>query len=227
MIVWIWGIALLFTIFCLSLHIKVQVTVNVREDATFQGVNLKIHSLFYKYSQQYDYTDPRLRLIESILISVFPKIKIPPRHAATILPETKKYLSFFRNHPIKYIVMSAVEDGEVLSFSLKYLLVTDLKWKTVVGSKDAFRTALDSGICWSVKGIIIGFLSSKCKLGHLFLNVKPDFANPAFYSTITCILKMRTVHIIFIEIFIIAKKVRWWIDGIRTGSGARAVQTSN
>jgi|GEM_PF-722561 Protein of unknown function (DUF2953). len=225
MAAWIWGIALLFTIFCLLLYIKVQVTVHVREDESFQGVNLQIHSLFYKYSRQYDYTDPRLRLIESILISS--KIKIPPRHAATILPENKKYLSFFRNHPIKYIVLSAAEDGEVLSFGLKYLLVTDLEWKTVVGSQDAFRTALDTGICWSVKGIIIGFLSSKCKLGRLFLNVKPDFANPAFYSTITCILKMRTVHIIFIEIFIIAKKVRWWIDGIRTGSGARAVQTSN
>lgn len=227
MVLWIWVIAFLFNIFCLSLYVKVDVDITIREDESFQGVNLRLHSLFYKFSKQYDYTDPHLRLIESVLLEAFRNIKIPPHNPATILPENKKYLSFFRGHPIKYIALRALEDGQVMNFSLKYLLVDRLEWKSVVGCKDALHTALGTGACWALKGTVIGVLSSKCKLSRLVLDVKPDFMTPAFFSRITCILKMRTVHIIIIEMFILAKKVRWCINGLRTGSGAGAVQTSH
>ncbi len=227
MALWIGGIALILGISLLFIYIKVEVRVSVREDESYKGVNFKIHSLFYQFTRELDYSDPHLRLLESLLISAFGKIKKPSRPAVTILPENKKYISFFRNHPLKYMALCALQDGQVMTFGLKYLLVENLEWKSVVGSKDAMRTALDTGICWAMKGAAIGVLSSRCKLDRLFLDVKPDFMRPAFNSTLTCILKMRTVHIIIIEMFILAKKVRWCIDGLRTRTGARAVQPSN
>ncbi|MEA4926659.1 MAG: DUF2953 domain-containing protein [Syntrophomonadaceae bacterium] len=225
MVLWIGGIALLLGISLLFLYIKVEICVNVREDESYKGVNFKIHSLFYQFTREFDYSDPRLRLLESLLISAFGKIKKTSRPAVT--PQNQKNISFFRNYPLKYIALSALEDGQLMTFGLKYLQVENLEWKSVVGSKDAFRTALDTGICWAMKGAAIGVLSSRCKLDRLFLEVKPDFMKPAFNSTLTCILKMRTVHIILIEMFILAKKVRWCINGLRTRTGARAVQPSN
>jgi len=227
MAVWIWGIVLLLIIFCLSLYIKVTVTVIIREDESFQGVSFKIHSRFYKLKRQFDFTDPHLRLIESILLSAISKIDIPPRNPTTFLPEDEEYLSIFRGHPIKYIALRALEDGKVLNFGLKYLIVDNLEWKSVVGTQDALHTALGTGACWALKGAIIGVLSSRCRLGRLVLDVRPDFMTPAFFSRLTCILKIRTVHIIIIEVFIIATKVRWCIDGDRTGTRTGAVQTSH
>ncbi len=222
MAVWIWGIVLLLIIFCLSLYIKVDVAISIREEDALQGVSLKIHSRFYKMNRQYNYTDQKLHLIESFLISHFYKSQDPPQTTDITLHDDMEYPSILKG-PIRNFVKFSMKNKKILGSVLSFLIVDRLEWKSVVGSQDAFYTALETGACWAFKGVIIGVLSSRCRLGRLMLDVKPDFITPALLSNITCILKMRTVHIIIIEISIIAIKVRWCIDGIR----ARTVQTSH
>ena len=74
-------------------------------------------------------------------------------------------------------------------------------------------TALDAGIFWDVKGMIVAYISNIRELEQVKLAVQPDFQKPIFFSKINCILKMRIVHIITIAIYILVWKVRWWVNG--------------
>jgi hypothetical protein len=162
-----------------------------------------------------------LNLIESFLISHFYEGQAHPQ-TTDITSHDEEYPHLLKG-PIRNFVKFSIKESKILASVLKFLIVDNLEWKSVIGSQDALYTALETGACWAFKGIIIGAMSSRCRLGRLVLDVKPDFITPAFLSNLTCILKIRTVHIIIIEIAIIAIKVRWCIDGIR----ARTVKTSH
>jgi len=227
MALWIWGLILLLIIFCLSLYIKVDVNLSIREEESFQGLYLKVLSRFYKINRKFDYTDPHFRLVESILVASFLKKRNPVQTPTVAPSEYEEYLLIFKGFPIKHIVKYALEHSKIMSVVLKYLIVDRLEWKTIVGSQDALYTALGTGACWALKGTLIGVLSSRCRLGRLMLDVKPDFMTPALLSNLSCILKIRTVHIMIIGIRIIAMKVRWCINGSKSGTRTRNVQPSH
>lgn len=93
---------------------------------------------------------------------------------------------------------------------LKWLTVDKLEWNTRAGSEDAMNTALITGLFWSVKGTVIGVVSSLTRLQKLTINVEPDFARPGVSSYLICILRIRMVHIILI---VLALKVRGYLNG--------------
>jgi hypothetical protein len=101
---------------------------------------------------------------------------------------------------------------------LQNIIVEKLEWISIVGSKDALYTALGTGMCWTLKGIVISAIGSQCSLRHILLDVKPDFTNQGFSSNFKCILKIRLVNIIRIETHAIAIKVRWCINGNTAGA---------
>lgn len=217
MTVWIWGTIFLLTGFGLSIYIKSEIIINMREDGLFQGLNLKIRSCFYKINNQYDYTDPGLRLWESILIAGLFK---GPNHLNT--PNEAplgyyEYLSFLKGSPLKDWD-SLSSKLKILALVLRFAIVERLEWKSTVGSRDALHTALAAGAGWALQGVIIGMLSNKCRLQRVEMDVRPDFTNPAFFSRLSCILKLRMVHIMIIELYVLVLKVRWWINGIRAGT---------
>jgi len=220
---WIWILISLFIIIFLSLYIKAKVMVRIREDKSFQGISLEINSRFYKTKRQYDYTDPNFRLIESILISAIEDRKDNTKIQTACSGNYEEFLGILRGFPIKSMARISMENYQTLSTVLKYTVVEKLEWISTVGSKDALITALSTGVCWAFKGTLIGVLSSKCRLRHINLDVKPDFTTPAFLSTFTCILKIRMVHIIIIETHAIAIKVRWCMNG----SAARTAESSH
>lgn len=207
---WIWVFVFLLITFCLSLYIKAEIFVKVREDDSYQGISLQINSRFYKVNHQYDYTDPKLRLLESILVSAFEH-----RQSDTVKPTDthEVIMQAFKGIPIRSLFRFCSGNYHMIIMVLRYIVVEKLEWISTVGSKDALYTALSTGMCWTLKGILIGALSSRCSLKHLWLDVRPDFANPAFLSSFTCILKMRLVHIMIIVIYAIVIKVRWCMNG--------------
>jgi hypothetical protein len=210
---WIWVIGFVLIIICLSLYIKAEIILEVREDEFFQGMSLQINSRFYKVDRQYDYTDPKLRLLESILVSAIEHRKSDTDQQIMSPGMQEVFRQLFKGFPVRSFFELSRANSHILKNVLRYTIVEKLEWISTVGSKDAFYTALSTGMCWTLKGILIGALSSRCSLRRLLVDVRPDFANPAFLSRFSCILKMRMVHIIIIEIYAIAKKVRWCING--------------
>lgn len=212
---WIWIIGFLLIAICLSLYIKAEIILKVREDESYQGISLQINSRFYKVNRQYDYTDPKLRLLESILISAIEHHKSKSDTVRQTAPPgiQEVIMQAFKGFPVRSIFELSRGNFYILNTALRYMIVDRLEWISTVGSKDALYTALSTGMCWTLKGILIGVLSSRCSLRHLLVDVRPDFANPVFLSSFTCILKMRLVHIMIIEIYAIVIKVRWCMNG--------------
>ncbi len=218
MAIWIWVMGFLLITIGLSLYIKAEITLKVREDESFQGVSLQINSRFYKVTRQYDYTDPKLRLLESILISAIEHHQSDSIQKTASAGTQEVIMQAFKGFPIRSLFELCTGNSRMFIIVLRYTVVEKLEWISTVGSKDALYTALSTGMCWTIKGIVIGALSSRCSLRHLCLDVRPDFVNPAFLSSFTCILKMRLVHIMIIEIYAIVIKVRWCMNGFTTGT---------
>jgi hypothetical protein len=210
---WILVIVFLLIIICLSLYIKAEIILQVSEDEYFQGISLRINSRFYKANRQYDYTDPKLRLLESILISAVQNRNSDTGRQIASPGIHDVFIQALKGFPVRSLFELSRGNYGIIKKILRYTIVEDLEWKSTVGSKDALFTALITGMCWSLKGILIGILSSRCSLRHLSMDVKPDFVNPAFLSNFRCILKIRLVHIMIIEIYAIVIKVRWCING--------------
>jgi hypothetical protein len=220
---WILVIMFLLIIISLSLYVKAEIILTVREDEFFQGILLRINSRFYKLNRQYDYTDPKLRLLESILISAALHRKSDAGQKTASPGIHDVFIQAFKGFPVGSLFELSKGNTRVIKTILRYTIVENLEWKSTVGSKDALFTALSTGMCWTLKGILIGTLSSRCSLRHLSMDVKPDFVNPAFLSNFRCILKIRLVHIIIIEIYAIVIKVRWCINGFT----ARTAESSH
>ena len=89
---------------------------------------------------------------------------------------------------------------------MKYIVIQDFEWKSVVGREDAMNTALANGILWTLKGMILGSLSGKTRINKFVLLVKPDFSQKHLESQLHCIFRFRIVHIILITAYILMQK---------------------
>lgn len=101
----------------------------------------------------------------------------------------------------------------LVSFGAKYLVVERLDWSSGIGLNDAMYTAIGSGGLWAIKGMLVGFLSSKSRLQDINLQVEPDFNGEKVVSHLYCILKMRIVHIILITFYFLVLIVRGYFNG--------------
>ncbi|GAX91842.1 DUF2953 domain-containing protein [Effusibacillus lacus] len=72
----------------------------------------------------------------------------------------------------------------------KVFRITDIKWKTELGTGDAAMTGTAAGVVWSAKGMVIGIMS------HYFslrtkprLIVQPDFHELKLSTSVDCIIR--------------------------------------
>ncbi len=218
MLIWIGALSLLIITILLFSFIKVEVILKVRDDVNFQGISMQIDSRFYKQERNYDYTDPKLSLIESLIISTLEN-RINGQNSL-LNDYHEETLQTITSLIVKDIFRLSTVNYDMFKIVLGHITVNKLEWKTTVGFQDAFHTAISTGVFWAIKGTFISMLSSKCHLNNLVVDVRPNFTNPIFLSSFICIFKIRTVHIIIMSMRL---KVRWWINGYT----ARKSSTSN
>ena len=97
--------------------------------------------------------------------------------------------------------------------SLKYLIIEEIDWETIIGVNNAMHTAIFSGSLWAIKGSLISIISRVSHLKKVSINIKPDFNGNTQWSRLYCILKMRVVHIILIIAYYFILKVRGYLSG--------------
>ncbi|CFX94116.1 Uncharacterized [Syntrophomonas zehnderi OL-4] len=191
-----------------------RITIEIFEQDHVQGIKLDIKIPFYQKKGEYDFSDPRLHLWEALLVD---RMNSKPAgqsgfNGAALKNVLRKISALYHTSPLEKMRF------DIIQKTLSYLVVDNLEWKTTTGGNDAMQAALRSGCFWALQSWVAVFISLHCRLNHLQLAVKPDFANNIFLSNFACILKMRIVHIIIIVFYILAWKVRWWINGITTDS---------
>ncbi len=73
-----------------------------------------------------------------------------------------------------------------------------LFWETTIGFADCAATGIATGVAWSWKGVVLGYLSRFLKMAPngIRIRVIPDFGKPRFEIKLDCILETRLGHII-------------------------------
>lgn len=185
------------------------IEIELQEDQQFQGIQLRARLPLYSLEQIYDYSDPKLNLLEAMLLDRLDKGF--SGKVAFDLGVLKRFLQ-----RITRIRMASAWEKQMYSLFKKLLQFTVIKkvqWESSVGGRDAMAAALHTGLFWAFKGTILAVISHHSRLEEVQITVKPDFNNSIIFSRIHCILKIRTVHIITIGVYIIVLKVRWWMNG--------------
>lgn len=185
------------------------IEIELQEDQQFQGIQLRTRLPLYSFEQIYDYSDPKLNLLEAMLLDRLDKgFNGKVTFDIGVLKRLFKSISRIR-------MASAWEKQSYALFKklLNYTVIKELQWESSVGGRDAMAAALHTGLLWAFKGTLLAFISHHSRLEQVKLAVEPDFKNCTIFSRIRCILKIRTVHIITIGVYIIVLKVRWWMNG--------------
>lgn len=218
---WLWGILSALLVGLLLLYVKAEIGIILHEDESGQGLQLRIQAPFYNFENYYDYSEPALSLPESFLLAVVEE-NIAGHQNSSDEYNNNYHLSS-RGNGFFMPIWRFIKNRKMLRIMRGFTIVEELEWNSRMGSRDALHTGLNTGLCWAIKGSIVGFLSNYCHLAKVKLNVTPDFSIPAFASNLRCILKIRIVHIIIIGAYASAIKVRGFINGIT----ARTARTSH
>ena len=188
---------ILFLLLLSLLYIKINIRVEFFTSPGNTMLNLKVSSfskdLQKKYSLQYDFN-----AILDYLTDAWKKRQEDKQNKEA--PRKKNSL----DTSIYY---------RLVNFGAQYLVVERLDWCSGIGLNDAMYTAIGSGGLWAVKGMLVGFLSSKSRLQDINLQVEPDFNGEKVVSHLNCILKMRIVHIILIAFYFLVLIVRGYFNG--------------
>lgn len=109
------------------------------------------------------------------------------------------------------------EDLQTIINYLRYANLRKLEWKSYIGLGDAAQTGFFTGVLWAFKGACLSLLRQDKRFSFQ-INIYPNFTNANLCSQLTCILRIRIVHIILIGIAFLFAKVR----GEYYGFGSKA-----
>lgn len=193
----------------LCMYRNYWIEIELQENQQYQGIQLRARLPLYSFEQIYDYSDPKLNLLEALLLD-----RLDKGFNGQIAFDLGVLKRFIKS--ISKIRMASAWEKQIYVLFMKllhYTVIEKLQWESSVGGRDAMAAALHSGFFWACKGTVVAFISYHGRLEQVQLAVKPDFQNRIFFSRLHCILKIRIVHIISIGVYIIVLKVRWWMNG--------------
>lgn len=113
--------------------------------------------------------------------------------------------------PIKYWMKNINELYKVVKKSLKKVRITQLVWKSAIGTGNAATTGIISGVGWSFKGTVIGMLSYYFSLKvQPQLEIRPIFNRKISNTYVKCIFQVRAGQAILagLKIFKLWKKMK-------------------
>jgi hypothetical protein len=113
--------------------------------------------------------------------------------------------------PIKYWMKNMNELYKVVKKSLKKVRITQLVWKSAIGTGNAATTGIISGVGWSFKGTVIGMLSYYFSLKvQPQLEIRPIFNRKISNTYVKCIFQVRAGQAILagLKIFKLWKKMK-------------------
>lgn len=190
------AIGVILVIFFLLLNI--EVVVKYQENGDENGLFLEVFYLNRWLKKEYSYTDTGFRLRRFVpFIRVKKEVEkesgdeIYEQGLLIRLREAREYLG-----KVLDIKRKLDEIPLLKNFYFRTLEVKELRWETRIGSVDAMQTGLLAGGVWSIKGVLIAYISNKMPVREVFLNVVPQFNREGFETSFYCIFQLKIVHII-------------------------------
>jgi hypothetical protein len=104
-------------------------------------------------------------------------------------PESVDFTTF--TDEVKRMIENVKDAKEKIDYILTVIRIHKLNWSTAGGSGDAFLTGIMTGAIWSIKGMIIGYISEKGRqVCRPHIEVLPAFQSKEFTTTIECIISL-------------------------------------
>jgi len=127
--------------------------------------------------------EKKLKIDRDMMMSVYEKMMMLIRHTLSLSKWLKQTISKVRCY--------------------------ELLWHTQIGAGDAVETATLTGLAWSLKGSIVGYVSKHIRLRILpKLNITPLYNEKVFTTRINSILKLRTSYALFAVILLVVRLLR-------------------
>ncbi len=195
-------------IFLLCCFIFIRIRMNVIIDKQEKGL-VCIAQAFLYFIPDHKLLEYRYESLDFKLLMAFDKAKTTTSRLEkrSKSHDFKAYLIRFGFHDYKYLLKTI----------MNYTIVEEIDWKTNIGLQDAMYTGIGTGNLWAFKGILVSLLSLNSRLEKLHLKINPEFNEQIFRSNLSCIIKMRIVHIIFIAVYLLFLIVRGYFNGYRPG----------
>lgn len=127
--------------------------------------------------------------------------------------DTKKFtahelLQSFQD--MKQLLEHVVGFYKIIRSFLRKVTMSELEWFTVVGVGDAAATGMISGAFWTVKGSLLGIISSFVKMRTMpKIMITPSFNRAVSETSFQCMIHFRIGHAIFAGI----KLLKHWKGG--------------
>lgn len=98
-----------------------------------------------------------------------------------------------------------INDNQVLLSRIFNYLRCKVKIKKLdldvtIGTDNAHHTAILTGLCWTVIGIVTSFIHNNLNLLEKNINIKPDYMGKKLKVDFFCILNARIGHIIIVDL---------------------------
>lgn len=111
---------------------------------------------------------------------------------------------------VRQLLKHVTDMYQIIRSFLKKVTVARFEWNTVVGVGDAAFTGMLTGAFWTVKGSILGIISSFMKLKtQPVIMITPEFNRAISETSLTCMIQFRIGHAIFAGI----KLLKYWKGG--------------
>lgn len=197
--------ALILSCLLLLIYVKIKIQVELSLNQGQQKIYLKIMIGILAWSRHYDYNNA---VLPDLIIEKLINNQEGSKRDKGIISGVSSLKRFYK---LSRSIWLTTRKG------LDYVIIENIRWQSSIGHEDAMYAALGTGVISSFQGMAISFLSRTCTLKEISYNVKPYFGTSVFFTRMTCILKIRFVHIIITVIYAIFIIVRWGINGYTTG----------
>lgn len=117
------------------------------------------------------------------------------------------YLEQIKSH-IKKIRHIQSTYSDILAYAEKKLIIEDVHIKTHIGLSDAGKTAIFCGILINICDLTYQYLNSKFKIKTFIKEIFPIFNKNYIDMYVSCIMSMKTGHIIIIVYKIICSNIK-------------------
>lgn len=109
-----------------------------------------------------------------------------------------------------------------LKLFFQYALIKKVTWVSDIGWEEADKTGYYTGVLWAVKSIVLTFINNQYRIYDYDIDVYPHFDKSIFTSNLSCILRIRLVHIMLISVLLLSVKVRGPYNGARANASVES-----
>ncbi|PLR68417.1 DUF2953 domain-containing protein [Bacillus sp. UMB0893] len=211
MVLWIWITAsALFLFIFLLIYMKITVIFDLKHVGDDDEIKVKFKAIFgiLKYTIK------------------IPLVKVDPNGPNILIKEEKKMGGTSEPKEIdekispndmlasikdfKELTEHIVHLNKIVRKFLSHVQISKFKWHSQLGTGDAATTGMIIGPGWTLKGSVVGIISSYMKLkSRPNLSIEPNFYQKSSKTNLSCMLHFRIGHAIVAGI----RLLKYWRGG--------------